>query len=590
MIEPSIILSIILGVSLLLFVTEKLPIDMVAFLVLVSLLGTGLVSNTEALSGFANPVTMTIAAMFILSGGLQRTGVVRFIGHHLKPLVGFSNWRMLLVLSITCAFLSAFVNNTAIVAVLLPVTMALCRDRLVNPSKILMPLSFAAQFGGVCTLVGTSTNLLVSEIYKEAGFEPFSMFEFAQLGLICLVVGMVYLVIVGHFFLPERAKSSLEEGYQLNDYLIELKVLEGSKLIDKSFSELTIETFEGSQLVEIIRDKQVLWAPASTAMRENDILVVRGNVSRILEDADSLKLDNWAERKLSEIHQRSSDIELLEVIVPSNSRMVGRTLKDVDFYWRYHAAVLAIKRNGEQLKDRLGQTELAVGDTLLLQGHHEDLEHLNHQRDFMPLKEHPDLRLRSHRAFAAIFIMMSVVAAAAWGFVPIFEASLIGAALMLLTGCLSIQQAYESIDRKVIMLLGGLIPLGAAVSATGMSDDFVQYILTSVGDTDPVHILAAIYGITMVLTAVISNTATAILLAPIALVTAQTLGVDPKPFLVAIAFAASTCFTTPMGYQTNAMVHGPGAYKTLDYLKVGLPLNLIFMAVSIYFIPKFWPF
>lgn len=590
MLEPSLLLSLIIGVSLVLFITEKLPIDMVAFLVLVALLSTGLVTSEESLSGFANPVTVTIAAMFILSGGLQRTGVVRFIGHHLKPLVGHKPWRMIVVLGITCAFLSAFVNNTAIVAVLLPVTLAICRDRMVNPSKVLMPLSFAAQFGGVCTLVGTSTNLLVSEIAQEAGYAAFNMFEFAQLGLICLAVGMVYLMLIGQFMLPERAKKSLEEGYELNDYLTELKVLKGSKLIDVAFNDMNLETFENAQLMEIIRDKHVLWAPASTQIRENDILVIRGNVSRILEDADSLKLENWAERKLNETHQKSSDIELLEVIVPNNSRMVGRTLKQVDFYWRYHAAVLAIKRNGTQLKERIGQTELATGDTLLLQGHREDLEHLNNQRDFLLLKEHPDLRLRNHRALTAIFIMMAVVGASALGLTSIFQASLMGVAAMLLTGCLSIQQAYDAIDRKVIILLGCLIPLGAAMNSTGVAEGFVRTIMDSIGHTEPVYILGALYAITMVLTAVLSNTATAILLAPIALVTGSTLGVDPKPFLIAITFAASTCFTTPVGYQTNAMVHGPGAYKYTDYLKIGLPLNLIFMVISIYYIPKIWPF
>ncbi len=590
MLEPSLLLSLIIGVSLVLFITEKLPIDMVAFLVLVALLSTGLVTTEESLSGFANPVTVTIAAMFILSGGLQRTGVVRFIGHHLKPLVGHKPWRMIVVLGITCAFLSAFVNNTAIVAVLLPVTLAICRDRMVNPSKVLMPLSFAAQFGGVCTLVGTSTNLLVSEIAQEAGYAAFNMFEFAQLGLICLAVGMVYLMLIGQFMLPERAKKSLEEGYELNDYLTELKVLKGSKLIDVAFNDMNLETFENAQLMEIIRDKHVLWAPASTQIRENDILVIRGNVSRILEDADSLKLENWAERKLNETHQKSSDIELLEVIVPNNSRMVGRTLKQVDFYWRYHAAVLAIKRNGTQLKERIGQTELATGDTLLLQGHREDLEHLNNQRDFLLLKEHPDLRLRNHRALTAIFIMMAVVGASALGLTSIFQASLMGVAAMLLTGCLSIQQAYDAIDRKVIILLGCLIPLGAAMNSTGVAEGFVRTIMDSIGHTEPVYILGALYAITMVLTAVLSNTATAILLAPIALVTGSTLGVDPKPFLIAITFAASTCFTTPVGYQTNAMVHGPGAYKYTDYLKIGLPLNLIFMVISIYYIPKIWPF
>lgn len=585
-------LAILFG-SLALFISDRLPMDGTAFIILMTLLLSGLVPESEILSGFSNPAVMTVVAMIIISAGLSRTGIVNYLVHRLNVFVGQGRTRLTFVLSIICGFFSAFISNTATVAVLLPVTLSLTKERNISPTRVLLPIAFAAQFGGVCTLIGTSTNLLVNTFAEQASIEPFGLFEFAELGLIYFAVGTVYMLLASWLFLPNRATVGDDSisGYQLKDYMTELRVQENSILIGQTGAEndLVADVAE-SQILEIVRDGKMIWSPAGNTIREGDILLIKGDVNAVLEAAGRYKLKDWAEGKLSDAHLKSDDITLLEVMVPRGSHLVGRTLEQMDFYWRYHAAVLGLRRWGEVVRQRVASVQLQVGDTLLLQGNREDLARLAEEKDFMFLKDLSTMRLKKRKALAAVLVLLSVLVAAASGLVSILTASLAGAAAMVILRCLTLEEAYEAVDMKVLIMLACLIPLAVAMENTGTSAFLAHSILGFADGASPYVGLGIIYGLTMVLTAFMSNAATAVLLAPLAITMAQSLNVDPHPFLIAVTFAASTCFATPVGYQTNTMVYTPGAYKYADFIKIGIPLNLIFFAISVVMIPHFWPF
>lgn len=589
--SPHFMVAVIVVGSIILFVMDRVPIDGVAFLVLIALLVTGIVPETDILKGFSSGATITVAAMFILSAGLERTGFVRLIANKLHTLAGRGRTRLTFVLMSGCGFVSAFINNTATVAVLLPVTINLCKDRKIDPRRVLMPLSFAAQFGGVCTLIGTTTNLLVNTVAIEEGIEPFSMFEFAKLGGICFVVGTVYMLFAAKFLLKgEGSKTDLTEEYRLQDYLTEMLVKEGSSLIGQTGGQNDINDLGELRILEIIRDGKTTWAPQTTEIKEGDLLLIRGPVNRVLEIEGRLKIEGWADKKLSEAHLKSDDVSIMEVILPANSTVIGKNLTQLDFYWRYHAAVLGVRRRSGVLRERIADISFEESDNLLLQGHKDDLERLASENDFIFFQDLSVLKLKKRRAVLALMILITVILAAATGFCSLLTAALSGAAAIVATRCLSLREAYEAVDMKVIILLAGLIPLGFAMQNTGTANLIVDSLLNATGDSSPFIVLCIFYVITMILTALMSNSATAVLLAPLAIGVAQTLQVDPHPFLIAITFAASTCFTTPVGYQTNAMVYGPGGYKYLDYLVVGLPLNIIFFVISVTVIPLFWHF
>ena len=587
------LLILIIAGSLGLFIWDKLPIDGVAFLVLLSLLLTRLVPPEMILDGFSNSATMTVAAMFILSAGLQRTGIVRYMAHQLYRFVGSGQnpVRLSVVMGGATGVLSAFINNTATVSVLLPVTLRLCRERKISPTKVLMLLSFTAQFGGVCTLIGTTTNLLVNAYAVEAGLKSFSLFEFGKLGIICFGVGLVYMLIVSHFFIPSRVDpEDAVDGISLKGYITEMRILAGSPLIDQTGEENILkEISEDLEILEIIRNGRAIWASQNMQMKEGDIILISGSVDRVLDAMGRLKLYDWAEDKLA-AHQMAEEIALMEVLVSRNSGLVGRTLKQMDFYWKHHAAVIAIKRQGEQIKTRLSETKLQEGDMLLLQGHKDDIKPMEGEKDFVFLQDLSTMKVKKRRAWRALFWMMVFLMAVGTGVLPVISAAFLAVAGMVMGRCLNIKEAYAAIDLRVVMLLAGLIPLGLALQITGTADIIASMLINKVGDLGSTAVLAAVYATTMILTAIMSNTATAALLAPLSIGLAHSMGVNPEPFLVAVAFAASTCFTTPVGYQTNMMVYAPGGYKYSDFVKVGLPLNIIFMLISLVVIPYFWPF
>lgn len=581
----------VLIIAMALFISAKLRADLVAIIVLAALLLSGLIKPEQALYGFANPAVVTIAAMFVVSAGLLRTGLLEWVSRHINILANKSEWRLVLVLCIVAAVLSAFIVNTAIVAIFIPVAVLLAKDRRISPSRVLIPLSFASQFGGVCTIIGTSTNLLVNGIGIERGLTPFSFFEFAPLGLIMVVVGTAYLIIAGRCLLPRRKGEPEEvDKYQLADYMAELQVQGNSILAGRTWLRSDACRESTIELTNLLREDRPVTRPQKTVIRPGDLLLLHGNIKQIVAMQQKYGLELLKNVKVLDKQLSSHEAELAEVLIPPDSSLVGKTLGTSDYFRRYKAIILAIQRRGKTLKERLPDIVLEGGDTLLLQAHKEDIVRLMNTKNAVVTNKLNELHFNRDKAVTALAIMAGMILLIVIDILPILTAAIIAAVAMVLTRCITLEDAYSSIDWKIILLLGGIIPLGLALEQNGvaawLADSLLQPLLTY----GPLALLAALYIITAILTEAMSNNAAAAILAPIAIYLAQSINADPRPFLVAIAFAASTSFATPIGYQTNTMVYAPGGYKFTDFTLIGVPLNLIFWGLSVWLIPLLWPF
>jgi di/tricarboxylate transporter len=581
------VLAILVG-AVALFVSEKYPIDFVALLVLGSLLLFGLITPQEGISGFSNPATVTVAAMFVLSAGLQKTGATAAVGR-LMVRFGRSYFTALVTIMGTITVISAFINNTAAVAVFIPLVMIVANKRKIAASRLLIPLSYASQFGGVCTLIGTSTNLLVSSISDEAGYGAFSMFEFSRMGLVLFVAGVLFFLIFGRWLLPERQAQELAVVYQLGEYITELRVGENSPLIGKSVLESRLGQDHDVTVLRLLHVTKAVWAPLRQAVQGGDVLLVRGKIGELMRLRESARLQLNAEFKLRDETLQSEDLRLVQALVAPGSSLVGQTLKEVDFRSRYEALVLAIQRRGEPIRDKLNSVRFRLGDALLIQAHQDQIQKLRSDENLIVLDEVPGEPLR-HKAPLVIGILVAVVGLAAFNVLPILVTAILGALAMVLTRCLRLEEAYKAINWQVIFLLAGILPLGIAMQKSGAAGLIAGKAVGMVGGMGPVAVLAVVYLMTSVMTDTMSNNAAAVLLAPIAISTAVQMGVDPRPFLMAITFAASTGFSTPVGYQTNTMIYNFGGYKYTDFLRTGVPLSILFWILSVIFIPRFWSF
>ncbi len=585
--EAVLVLAILVG-AVALFISEKYPIDFVALLVLGALLLFGLITPQEGISGFSNPATVTVGAMFILSAGLQKTGATAAVGR-LMVRFGRSYFTALVVIMGTITVISAFVNNTAAVAVFIPLVMIVANRRKIAASKLLIPLSYASQFGGVCTLIGTSTNLLVSSISDEAGYGAFSMFEFSRMGLILFVAGVLFFLLFGRWLLPERKAQELAVIYQLGEYITEMRVAENSPLVGKSVLESRLGQDHDVTVLRLLHVTKAVWAPLRQAVSGGDVLLVRGKIRELMRLRDSARLQLNAEFKLRDETLQTEDLRLVQALVAPGSNLVGQTLKELDFRNRYEALVLAIQRRGEPIQEKLNSVRFRLGDALLIQAHEDQIRKLRDDENLIVLDEVGGVPLK-HKAPLVLGILVAVVGLAALDVLPILVTSIVGCLAMVLTRCLRLDEAYEAINWQVIFLLAGILPLGIAMQKSGAAGLIAGKAVGMVGDMGPVAVLAVVYLMTSVMTDTMSNNAAAVLLAPIAISTAQQMGVDPRPFLMAITFAASTGFSTPVGYQTNTMIYNPGGYRYTDFLRTGVPLSILFWILSVIFIPRFWSF
>ena len=588
---PIFLLIAIVGFMIMAFAREWLPVDLVALVSLALLLLFGLVTPDQAVSGFSNPAVITIMMMFIMSQALVESGAISKLGHRIATMTGQSRTSASIILLLVVGVLSAFINNTVAVAVFLPVAVHLASHFKLSPSRILMPLSFAAIMGGTATLIGTSTNLLVKAVAEEQGVARITVFEFMLLGGVLFVVGSIYNILVPMRFLPDRTTSSLTRKYHLTDYLTELKIPEGSPLVGKTVLEEHVSERFQLTVLEILRgDEQIAENLRHTALEPDDILIVEGAVEDIVSFREQKGLLLLTDVKLDDDELTDRNTILVEMQLSPTSSLVGSTLKQIDFRRTFGCFVLALGRTGESINQKLGKIHLKQWDTLLVFGPRSRIEDLYQKPDFVPLGE-LDIPIRlSPTWWLDVAIIPAVVLAAAFGWVSILEAAIIGAAAVLAMRRLTMREAYKAIDWSVVFLLAATVPLGAAMRNTGLAD-MLGAGLSHVGsDYGPQVLLAAVFGATALLTSFFSNNTTAILMVAIVVSTAAQLGIDPKPLVMAVAYAASTCFMTPIGYQTNAMVLTPGNYKFMDFVKFGLPLVLIFLLVSTLLIPVIWPF
>jgi len=586
-----ILVGVIVVAATAMFIWGKVRIDIVALCVLVLLFILQLITPEQVLYGFANQATVTIASMFVLSAGLVRTGLVEWAARQLDRIAGRTELRLMLILSLTAAILSAFIINAAIVAIFIPVAMVLARSRKIAASRILIPLSYASQFGGVCTLVGTSTNLIVNSIAVNRGLEPFGFFEFLPLGLAMVGAGMVYLAALGHWLLPVRkGEAEQVDRYRLADYLAEMQVGEKSSLVGQTWDASKVEGETMVELANLLRGARAVSRPAQVVIRPDDILLLHGNVEQIIDMEGKYGLKMLKDARVSDQELSAHDMKLSEVLIPPDSNLIGRTLRDAAFFRRHKLTVLAIQRRGRTLRNRLADFRLNENDTVLLQGHKDDIAHIMNSPNAVVTNELTDLYLRKNRAFIALAVLLAVVVLTTLNVIPVMEAAILGAVAMVVTQCLGIEEAYKAIDWKIIFLLAGVLPLGLALESSGATLWLSERFLQPLAVHGPVMLLAVLYIVTAVLTEAMSNNAAAAILAPIAFTTAASLNIDPRPLLIAITFAASTSFATPIGYKTNTMIFSPGGYKFLDFTKVGAPLNIIFWGIAVLLIPLIWPF
>lgn len=584
-----IVLVLVLVVSaVILFATERLPVDLTAMILLGAMLLSGLITPNEAIGGFSNPATVTVGAMFVLSAGLFKTGAVNVIGTMLGRLGRINFWLVLVVLMLIVGLLSAFINNTAAVAIFLPVVMSIARDTGVSAGRLLMPLSFASMFGGVCTLVGTSTNILVSSIAERHGLSPFGMFEMSGLGLIFFAVGGAYMLLVGIRLIPNRIGSDKRGAiFGSGNYLIEIVLESDARSVGTTLADSPLLQDVAILGAEVFRNGQLLNVPADQlVLQVGDHLKLNCD----LENFKILKERRGISLRQESGHNVSEEAELVEAVVAPGSTLDGRSLKQARFRSRYGLTALAVRHRGQVMRDDLETMKLRAGDVLLFEVDKPHLDQLQEDKTFVLVSQVGLPTFRKSRMMIGIAIVVGVVIAAATGLVPIVAGAIVGCILMVLTRCLTLEEVYGAINWKVIFLLAGVLTLGAALEKSGAARLLGGILVDTAGAFGPVALVSALYLVTSLLTEMMSNNATAALLAPIAIAAAESMGVDSRPFLMAITFAASASFMTPVGYQTNTLIYGPGQFRYADFLRVGTPLNIIFWVLATLFIPRFWPF
>ena len=576
--------------ALILFALDRLRLDQVAMAVPVVLLLSGILTPAEAVSGLSSRATVTVGSMLVLGLGLRKTGLVSAIGAWARTAPLGGKYTRLLALCLVCALLSPFLMTTAVVMVFIPVFIALAEQAGEPPSRYLMPLSFVSILGGTVTLMGTSTNLVVHGEAMSRGFDELGMFSITPLGLICLAVGLLYLFTAGRWLLPRRVRPpDLSGKYDVRRFVTELHVPEDSPANGRTLAELGWGERYDVTVLDIERSDEEITAPhGDSHIRPGDVLFVQGSAERLLDLARRQRLRTPKAEEAHELDLTARDGRLVEVLVAPASGIVGRTLRDLGFAQRYDATVLAVQHHGVTVKERLAELTLRVGDLLLVHGTTSALERLADDPGFIPMAEVKAPGGKRPRAGVAAAIMAGVVLSASLGVLDIMTAALTGVGLMVFTRCVRVEEIYAEVEWLVIFVLAGLIPLGVALETTGAAALLADWVVRLTAPLGESGLIAAFYLVTAVMTAIVSNAATAVMLTPVAIFAATQAGVNPYALLVAVMFGASASFVTPFGYQTNVMIYGPGGYRFSDFVKVGGLLNLLLLVTASIFIPLFW--
>ena len=589
--QISIVLAL-LGLAILLFITEKISVDLITLILLIALVVTQILTPAEAFAGFSSEIIIILVSIFVLSGALQQSGVMDAVGTYLLRVAGQQPSRLLIILMAMVGGMSMFINNTTATAVFIPPILGVARRAEISPAKLLMPLAFASILGGTATLIGTSTNVAVSGYIAELGLEPLSLFELMPIGLIILAVGIVYMVLVSRFVLPDHHGESLTDDYAIREYLSEVIVLPESKLIDQKVfeSDLTDMDF---QILAVIRGKRKFRPNIRSKIEAGDLLLIQGQPDQLLKikETSGLEIDpnfKWTDQIWQSDETDSESIKVVEVLIIPKSDLIGHTLKSVNFYQRYGATVLAIYRRGQSLRDKIGRIRLQLGDMLLVQGSSDRLEFLQRSFDFLILEELNPPLFRKQKGLLTLGALVGAVVLGNLGWLPLSVAFLSAAVLILLFRCLSVEEAYEFVDWRLIILIGGMTAFGVAMDKTGAAQMLADWVVSALEGFGVTAIMAGFFLLTIILTQPMSNAAAALVVLPVALRAAQSLGVNERTFAIAIMLAASVSFVTPFE-PSCILVYGPGKYKFRDFIKAGLGLTLGLMALILWLIPLFWP-
>ena len=590
-VQIGIVLSL-LFVALVLFSLERIPIEVVAVLLVMALVLTNTLTASEAFAGFGNDIVITIAGLFILTGGLAKTGVIDLVGRRLHRTAGDSEFRIAALIMFAAALCAAVMKNTTTTAMFLPVVLGIAARRNISPSKLLMPLAFGAILGGTCTLIGTSTNLAVSGALPRYGMQPFTMFELTKVGVVIVAVGMLYMLLLGLRLLPRRkAAESLTEQYHIRQYMTEVIVLDDSPLIGKTLAEARISDELDLTLLGILRgEEQFRIAPnPEEQINAGDLLLVQGRVEDILRVKSEAGIEIKPDFKLNDSVLESRGTELVEAMVPRGSDLIGRTLKSLRFRKRHRGVVLAINRHGVNLLSKISRVKLRFGDVLLIQGTREQVETLAAEGQILLLEEvserqaRPEKRRWALLAFA-VFLFFSLT-----HLVPLPIAVLFGVMILLASQSLRMTEVYEIIDWRLLILIACMISFGVAMEKTGADQYLADLIVRGTGKYGPIGVLAGFFLMTVALTQPMSNQAAALVMLPIAVKTALALGLNPRTFAVTVTYAASCSFLTPLE-PACVLVYTPGQYRFLDFLRVGSILTIAVFAIVIWLVPIFWPF
>lgn len=605
---------IILAITAILFAIGKIRSDIVALCSLISLLIFGILTPNEALSGFSNSVVIMMAGLFIVGGAVFQTGLAKMIGSRIMGLAGQNEKAVFLLVILTTAFIGAFVSNTGTVALMLPIVVSMAAMANINVSKLLMPLAFASSIGGMFTLIGTPPNLVIQDSLTSAGLEPLGFFSFAPIGAVALGVSLLILLPLSNWLLSKRGNNGkqrarhgktmtdLVKEYHLTDNLYRIVVGKNSRAIGKTIAELDVYNHYQLTVYEVRREKMRgggIWADVSQDPAKPNTPLNSGDIIYVMGDKDRMKA--FAKDYILEYGNQDAsldffDIGLAELVLMPQSNYIGRKIRETGFRTKNHLNIIGIKINDEYITDNLGEVKLHAGDVLLVQGSWENITSLNSDAQEWVVLGRPN-EAASHvtldyKSPLAAVIMILMIAAMVFDFIPIepVTAVLIASVLMILTGCFrSVESAYKTINWESIILIAAMMPMSIALEKTGASTMISTGLVDALGDMGPHVLLAGIYFTTSFVTMFVSNTATAVLMAPIAMSTAASMGLSPYPFLLAVSVAASMCFASPFSTPPNALVMRAGQYTFLDYVKVGLPLQLILGVVMIFALPLIFP-